>query len=154
MQSRLSRYSRLFRRSHNRENEVGEAGSRTAGNYSEDDFPAIPNDTRTRVLMLGNGGTQLLKTMQISQRGRISSEEIPIHRDWIQGTVFNAMEALLKELILPKAEKSEISTRAQTLLDHCDSANELTPEIAADFKVLWAGLAMKHTVPLLFRTAP
>lgn len=104
--------------------------------------------------MLGNGGTQLLKTMQISQRGRISSEEIPIHRDWIQGTVFNAMEALLKELILPKAEKSEISTRAQTLLDHCDSANELTPEIAADFKVLWAGLAMKHTVPLLFRTAP
>jgi hypothetical protein len=104
--------------------------------------------------MLGNGGGQLLKTMKIPQQGRLASEEIPVHRDWIQGTVFNAMEALLNELTVPKAENSEVKARAQTILSHCESANEMTPEIVAGFKVLWAGLAAKHSVPFLFRTAP
>lgn len=154
MQSLLSRHGRLFGRLHKRKNEAEEAKSRSYEENSGHNFPTVPNDTRCRVLMLGNGGGELLKTMKISQQGRLASEEIPIHRDWIQGTVFNAMEALLKELILSKSENSEVKTRARTILVHCDSANEMTPEIAADFKVLWAGLASKHSVPLLFRTAP
>ncbi len=60
----------------------------------------------------------------------------------------------MKELILLKAENSEIKAHAQAILANCDSENEMTPEIATDFKVLWEGLATKHSVPFLFRTAP
>lgn len=154
MQARLLRLGALSRQQRERRNEIEEAESRKAAEISQHNLAAAPNDTRCRVLMLGSGGGQLLKTFKISQQGRLGSEEIPAHRDWIQGTVFNAMEAYLKELILPKAEFSQANARAQTILAHCDSANEITPEIAAEFKVLWASVVVKHSVPLLFRTAP